>query len=113
MLTKPTTASADNKWQADTSPKSGKHVQSDKFSRLLPSTQTDYAVFMETPPPTIEELFPHLSAEQLSQAAENLDQYLKLVLRIFERLESNPQSVALTPDNGTLPCTPPRSASSE
>jgi hypothetical protein len=62
---------------------------------------------MENRPPTIEELFPHLNLDDLKEAEENLDLYLNLVLRIFERVESetNSQAAPLTASNGTLPCT--------
>ena len=62
---------------------------------------------MDTRPPTIAELFPNLTPDELKEAEENLDRYLKLVLRIFERVEpeTNPQSAPLTPNEGTLPCT--------
>ncbi len=62
---------------------------------------------MDKRPPTIAELFPNLTPEELKEAEENLDQYLKLVLRIFERIEpeTNPQATQLTPNEGTLPCT--------
>lgn len=43
---------------------------------------------MENRPPTIAELFPHLTPGGLKEAEENLDLYLSLVLRIFERMES-------------------------
>lgn len=39
--------------------------------------------------PTIKDLYPHLNDEELKIAEENLDRYLALVLRIFERL--NPE----------------------
>jgi hypothetical protein len=37
--------------------------------------------------PTLRNLYPDLSEDELKQADENLTQYLALVLRIFERLE--------------------------
>lgn len=63
---------------------------------------------MKQAPPTIKELFPFLNPEELKEAEENLDLYLKLVLRILERMESNPQVVALTRNDGMLSCTPPQ-----
>jgi hypothetical protein len=62
---------------------------------------------MDKRPPTLAELFPNLNSDELKEAEENLDQYLALVLRIFERneFESNPQAAQLTPNEGTLPCT--------
>jgi hypothetical protein len=63
--------------------------------------------------PTIGELYPHLSKEQLVEAEQILEKYLALVLRIFERTESesNLQSSQLTQVIGTLPYTPPGSKS--
>jgi hypothetical protein len=60
------------------------------------------------PPPTIKDLYPHLTQEQLAEAEDNLERYLTLVLRIFERAEFEASSRAdlLTPNTGTLPCTP-------
>jgi hypothetical protein len=39
-------------------------------------------------PPTIRDLYPHFNEEQLAEAEDALDRYLEIVLRIFERLES-------------------------
>jgi hypothetical protein len=39
------------------------------------------------PAPTISDLYPNLSEDELAEAEQNLDQYLSLVLRIFERME--------------------------
>lgn len=60
---------------------------------------------MDKRPPTIAELFPNLTPEELKEAEENLDQYLKLVLRIFERIEpeTNPQATQLTPNEVRYP----------
>lgn len=57
--------------------------------------------------PTIRDLYPHLSATELAEAEDNLERYLALVLRIFERVvaEAYPQVDPLTQNNGTLPCT--------
>ena len=57
------------------------------------------------PAPTVRDLYPSLSEVELKQAEQNLDQYLTIVLRIFERadLEAKAQG-ALTPSDGTLPC---------
>jgi hypothetical protein len=65
--------------------------------------------------PTIRDLYPHFTEQELAEAEDNLERYLALVLRIFERMESetNAQADQLTADTGTLVCTPPRSASSE
>lgn len=60
--------------------------------------------------PTIQSLYPHLTEKELAEAEDNLERYLALVLRIFERIEADPAQ--LTVDNGTLHCTPPRPESS-
>ncbi|HTK33008.1 MAG TPA: hypothetical protein VL335_00465 [Candidatus Paceibacterota bacterium] len=39
-------------------------------------------------PPTIRDLYPHFTDEQLEEAEDTLNRYLELVARIFERLES-------------------------
>ena len=65
------------------------------------------------PTPTIGELFPRLTEQELKEAEENLERYLVIVLRIFERVEAQQSTGgALTPNIGTLPCTRPRSESS-
>jgi|GEM_PF-3746976 len=43
---------------------------------------------MEPKPPTIHDLYPHLTPEECALAEDNLRRYLLLVLRIFERLEA-------------------------
>lgn len=67
----------------------------------------------QKPAPTIRELYPNLSEKELAEAEENLDQYLLVILRIFERLERESEDTAenLTNPIGTLPYTPPASAS--
>ena len=62
----------------------------------------------------IPDLYPHLNEKEMLEAEENLDRYLTLVLRIFERRESeaNAQATRLTPNTGTLSCTPPAPESS-
>lgn len=63
---------------------------------------------------TIQDLYPHLAENELRKAEDNLEQYLALVLRIFERLESesHPQADQLTANSSTLSCTPPASGAS-
>lgn len=53
---------------------------------------------------TIRQLYPHLSDNELAQSEENLDRYLVLMLRIFERLEFEAKTEVdtLTPQTGTL-----------
>jgi hypothetical protein len=63
------------------------------------------------PAPTIRDLYPHLSEQELAVAADNLERYLALVLRFFDRMKDNPQADHLTANPGTLSCTPPPKAS--
>ena len=37
--------------------------------------------------PSIRDLYPDFSEKELAEAEDNLDRYLALVLRIFERVE--------------------------
>ena len=46
------------------------------------------------PVPTIRDLYPHLSEEQLKEAEENLERYLELLLRVFERFQADPKAYA-------------------
>lgn len=36
---------------------------------------------------TIQDIYPHLNDQQCREAEENLEQYLGVILRIYERLE--------------------------
>ena len=58
------------------------------------------------PTPTIRDLYPDLNDEQLAEVEDTWERYLALVLRIFERLESQPDLpvVHLTPDAKEIPC---------
>ena len=49
--------------------------------------------------PTTRDLYPDFSEKELVEAEDNLDRYLALVLRIFERTESqmDPQANPLAP----------------
>lgn len=42
--------------------------------------------------PSVRDLYPHLSEEELHEAEENLDRYLELILRIYERIERDPET---------------------
>lgn len=42
--------------------------------------------------PTIRDLYPHLSEEQLKEAEEHFERYLELVLRIYERIRLDPEA---------------------
>jgi hypothetical protein len=58
--------------------------------------------------PTIRDLYPHLTEKELLEADDNIERYLTLVLRIFDRLEADAMLARgqLTEKKGTLPCTP-------
>jgi hypothetical protein len=47
------------------------------------------------PAPTIRDLYPNLNYEQLAEVEDTWERYLALVLRIFERLESQSDSPAI------------------
>ena len=42
-------------------------------------------------PPTIRDLYPNLSDEQLQEAEENLTRYVQLTLQIYERIREDPE----------------------
>lgn len=48
----------------------------------------------QLPDITIKDLYPHLNDEELKEAEDNLDRYVELVLRIYERVESDPNAYA-------------------
>jgi len=58
------------------------------------------------PASTIRDLYPHLNDEQLAEVDDTWERYLALVLRIFERLESQTDSPAdhLTQTSNEIPC---------
>lgn len=43
----------------------------------------------QEPPLTIRDLYPHLSPEEQKEAEENLERYLELVLRIYNRINDS------------------------
>jgi hypothetical protein len=50
---------------------------------------------MDTNPAlTIRDLYPHLTEKGLAEAEDNLERYLTLVLRIYERIQADPASYA-------------------
>lgn len=53
--------------------------------------------------PTIRDLYPHYTDKQLAEAEDNLERYLILVLRIFERRELE-KTAKLTKDCEAIPC---------
>src|SRR2546428_1053910 len=87
------------------------HDGSDNFRCLQRNPVGGYAQAMnQNPTITVRDLYPDFSEKEFSEAEDTLDHYLALVLRIFERVEAektNPQVDQLTPNTGTLPCTPP------
>jgi hypothetical protein len=42
--------------------------------------------------PTIKDLYPGLTDDQLKEAEENFDAYLQIVWRIFQRIRSDPEA---------------------
>jgi hypothetical protein len=58
------------------------------------------------PAPTIRDLYPDLSDEQLAEVEDTWERYLALVLRIFERLESQGDlpTANLTANPDAIPC---------
>jgi hypothetical protein len=44
---------------------------------------------------SLRDLYPNLTQGQLREAEENLEKYLELTLRIYERIESDPTAYAL------------------
>ena len=59
------------------------------------------------PAPTIRDLYPAFTENELRLAEENLERYLQLALQIFERTEAERQSPGadLTPRTRTVPST--------
>lgn len=43
---------------------------------------------------TFRHLYPSLDEEELKEAVENFDRYLELAIRIYERLERDPEALA-------------------
>ena len=46
------------------------------------------------PVPTIRDLYPNLTEKELAEAEDNLERYLALVLRIYERIQADPENYA-------------------
>ena len=44
------------------------------------------------PSPSFTDLFPGIEKDKLQEAEENLDRYLELVLRIYNRIRSDPEA---------------------
>jgi hypothetical protein len=49
---------------------------------------------MDGPDYTIRSLFPSLTEEQSNEAEENLEQYLAVVIRIYNRISRDPEALA-------------------
>ncbi len=45
-------------------------------------------------PVTIQDLYPELSLEEQLEAERNLDRYIELMLRIYERIRHDPEAYA-------------------
>ena len=43
---------------------------------------------------TIRDLYPHLTDEELREAEENMEKYLELELRMYERIFADPEAYA-------------------
>ena len=46
------------------------------------------------PAPSIRDLYPNFTEKELAEAEDNLEQYLLLMLRIYERIRADPESYA-------------------
>jgi hypothetical protein len=70
---------------------------------------------MAKPAPTIRDLYPHLTESELEEAERHFEQYIRVVLRMYERILADPNAYAefgrLTGNEGTLGCNPQRSDS--
>jgi hypothetical protein len=44
------------------------------------------------PGPSIRDLYPQFDPTQLKEIEENLERYLEVVLRIYERIQADPQA---------------------
>jgi len=56
----------------------------------------------KTPVPTIRDLYPNYTEKELAEAEDNIERYLTLVLRIFERQELQ-KAEQLTENTDALP----------
>jgi hypothetical protein len=53
--------------------------------------------------PTIRDLYPNYTEQELTEAEDNLERYLKLVLSVFERRELE-KAERLTENSDGIPC---------
>ncbi len=49
---------------------------------------------MDATTPSIRNLYPRLSDEELAEAEENLDRYVEHALRMYERIKRDPETPA-------------------
>ena len=49
---------------------------------------------MDGPDNEVSSLFPSLTVEQSKQAEENIEQYLAVVIRIYQRISRDPEALA-------------------
>ena len=67
---------------------------------ILLRAHVEYPYYMvdegdiKKPDPELRKLYPNLSDEELLEAEENLKGYLEVVLRIYERIRSDPEEYA-------------------
>jgi hypothetical protein len=48
-------------------------------------------------PETLRKLHPHLTAAELSEAQDRVDRYIRLAIKIFERLQNEPGDAECLP----------------
>ena len=53
-----------------------------------------FCLMDKIPTPTIRDLYPNFTEQELAEAEDNLERYLALVLRIYERIQADPESYA-------------------
>lgn len=59
--------------------------------------------------PTIRDLYPHFTDEQLTEAEDTFDQYIAMLLRVFDSLQESGQLTAILKE---LRCPTPNSTAS-
>ena len=60
----------------------------------------------DKPPITIRDLYPELCPEELCEAEDNLDRYVALMVRMYERIRQDPEAYARFKE---LTASPPKS----
>jgi hypothetical protein len=56
----------------------------------------------QNPELMISDLYPHLNQEEQKEAEENLERYLELVLRIYNRIYESPETALTDPRRKTM-----------